>query len=246
MIDTHCHADLYSDPSQVIRDAMRAHIGTVIVTNLPSAFERAYPFVSGLKGVKLAVGLHPLSADQHAAERDLFRSLVDKTRYVGEVGLDFSPEGITTREEQVRSFRFVLQCLQRRPTFMTLHSRRAESEVLELLREEDYGSPAVFHWYSGPLKTLLAAAAEGHYFSVNPAMVQSPHGRRVIGQIPQDRVLTETDGPFVQVGGRPAVPADVSLVRDYLSTCWNIPGLDVERRLKRNFSLLRASLGGLA
>lgn len=244
MIDTHCHVDLYPDPSAVARQAQAARVGTIIVTNLPSAYERAYPFVGHEKGLKLALGLHPLLATQHEKERPAFQRLCREAHYIGEVGLDFSPEGVETKELQVQSFRFVLEALQQMPRFVTVHSRRAEAEVLGMVCES-YRHPVVFHWYSGPIGVLEKALAAGHYFSVNPAMTMSPHGRRVIAKIVRERLLTETDGPFVQVAGRPALPADVSLVEDYVATAWGQPKAAVRKALRDNFFRLRSGLGGL-
>src|SRR5215510_14205873 len=101
MIDTHCHVDLYPRPSEVAAKADRAGILTIIVTNLPSAFDKAYPHASTMKNIRLAVGLHPLLAPQHKKERERFTELVDKTSYIGEIGLDFSQTGFSTRELQI-------------------------------------------------------------------------------------------------------------------------------------------------
>ncbi len=246
MIDTHCHMDLYPDPTRVARESIRAGVGTVVVTNLPSAFERAFPFVGNVKGIKLALGLHPLVASEHARERKLFASLLPKTRYVGEVGLDFSREGLATKDIQTETFKFVLRSVKDVgvPYFLTIHSRRAEAAVLEMLDEEQV-SPAVFHWFTGSLQMLNKAIEKGHFFSVNPAMVASPNGQRLVDAMPRERLLTESDGPFVLVGDRPARPMDVRIVRDYLSLKWKIEEEVVEQCLQRNFSALRDALGGL-
>lgn len=234
MIDAHCHVDLYPDPTNVAAGADQAGVLTVIVTNLPSAFERAYPHVKPFRKMRLALGLHPLVADRHPAERERFRELVDKTSYVGEVGLDFSRAGYATKEVQVESFRFVLRVLRGRPKFITLHSRRAESAVLDMLDEEGR-SPVVFHWYSGALNVLDRALAQGHFFSVNPAMTESPNGRKIIQRLPPERVLTESDGPFVRVKGRAIVPADVITVEDYLADVWQREKSEVRLMIKENF-----------
>jgi TatD DNase family protein len=117
--------------------ADRAGVFTVLVTNLPSAFEAAYPNVRPFKNIRLALGLHPLNAPLHTdKERELFKVLVDKTSFIGEVGLDFSPVGYKTRDTQVTSFQYALKCLRRKPKFVTVHSRRAETAVLELASQE--------------------------------------------------------------------------------------------------------------
>jgi len=65
-----------------------------------------------VRGIRLALGLHPLPARDHPAERERFAQRVAKTWYIGEVGLDFSPAGSATREPQVASFHFVLEALR--------------------------------------------------------------------------------------------------------------------------------------
>lgn len=93
----------------------------------------------------------------------------------------------------------------------------------------------VFHWYSGPLHVLRRAIAQGHFFSINPAMVNSPNGRKIIDVIPPDRVLTESDGPFVKVGNRSALPADVALVEQHLATVWQKKASEVSGKIRENF-----------
>jgi TatD DNase family protein len=237
MIDTHCHLDLYPDPSGVAAEAERQDVFTVCVTNLPSAYERSRPHIRERRGIRLALGLHPLLAQQHAGERERFRALVPDTSFVGEVGLDFSSEGRQTANIQVDSFEFVLHTLGDKPKFVTVHSRRAEARVVELLRAARR-SPVVFHWYSGPLKILEHAVADGHYFSINPAMVRSPNGRKIIAAIPRERILTETDGPFVLIEKRAAEPPDVAGVEQALAQMWEVSPLHVRSVVAENFKTM--------
>jgi TatD DNase family protein len=234
MIDTHCHVDLYPQPTEIAAASNRAGVLTIVVTNLPSAFDRAYPFVQTMKNIRLAVGLHPLVADQHESERERFCKLIDRTSYVGEVGLDFSRAGYSTKELQIESFRFVLRTLKDKRKFVTLHSRQAESAALDIL-EEEKRTPVVFHWYTGPLSVLSRAVNQGHFFSINPAMVNSPKGRKIIEAIPEDRALSESDGPFVKIGSRSALPSDVSLVEQYLATVWRMKPSEASAKIRTNF-----------
>ena len=66
-IDTHCHIDLYPDPTGVVQRAARVQATIIGVTNLPSAFEAAQPHVGQFRNLRLAVGLHPLMAERHSA-----------------------------------------------------------------------------------------------------------------------------------------------------------------------------------
>jgi TatD DNase family protein len=241
LLDTHCHLDRYPDALATACEAEREAVTTIGVTNLPSHFEAGLPHVRSFQHVRLAVGLHPLAAMSHAAELPAFRRLLDKTSYVGEIGLDFSTAGLPMRAEQEVSFREVLTALAGRPKFVTLHSRRAEERVLELLSEFGVG-PVVFHWYSGSLAVLDEAAMRGHFFSVNPAMIKSAYGQKVVARIPPERILTETDGPHVHVGNRRARPADVRFVVEYLSASWGVGVPEVVAAVWANFRATIAHL----
>ncbi len=241
MLDAHCHLDLYKQPSAVADRAERAGVFTVLVTNLPSAFERSLPHVAQRHRIRLALGLHPLLADQHVNERERFRELLPQTSFVGEVGLDFSRDGKPTAAQQLESFEFVLAALGSYPKFVSIHSRRAEAQIVDLLRVA-HRAPVVFHWYSGPIKVLEKALADGHYFSINPAMAQSENGRRIIARIPRERALTETDGPFVTLGGRQLEPTDVARVEEILGSIWAVSHLEARSIVATNFQTLVAPL----
>jgi TatD DNase family protein len=93
----------------------------------------------------------------------------------------------------------------------------------------------ILHWFSGPLRDLKRAIDSGMYFSVNPAMTKSANGRKLAAAMPRDRVLTETDGPFVQTGGRPAVPQDTAEVLLHLATLWKSSFAEARATVLTNF-----------
>lgn len=242
MVDAHCHLDQYKDPDAVARAADKSGVTIIAVTALPSHFEQGYSRVHHLRRVRLALGLHPLLAERHPPELAAFERLLDKTSYVGEIGLDCSREGIRTYRQQETSLRFVFERLGGRRKFISLHSRRAERAVMALLDEYSVG-PAVFHWYTGPLKLALQAADRGHFFSINHAMLQSARGLRLLRQLSPSRVLTETDGPFIRVGNRAIKPSDVVSLGDELAALWRVSVSEVRSQLREN---IRSVTDGLA
>lgn len=233
-IDAHCHIDRFKDPAAIADRCETERILVVSVTNLPSHYDIGRKYVSHYRFVRLALGLHPLNAAKHHNEIALFRELASTTDYIGEVGLDFSPEGRSTQDLQMRVFDAVLDAIQGQRKFISIHSRGAEAEVLEMLKKHKVG-PAVFHWYSGGVRTLTAAVEAGHYLSVNPAMTRSAKGQVLIGKVPMNRVLSETDGPYVKCGNRSAVPSDVDVVLGFLADLWGECVGEVERRIEANF-----------
>lgn len=241
MLDSHCHVDQYVTPKQTISEATRRGVFIVAVTNLPSHFKIGLTHTKRIRNLRLAVGLHPLATQGHTKERDLFREVLPLTSFVGEIGLDFSRKGNSTRSLQVESFRFVATCLSGVQKVISVHSRKAESKVLEIL-EEFRITPVIFHWYSGPLKLIDQAVEQGHFFSINPSMIRSKSGQRIIDRIPPDRILTESDGPYIRVENKTVEPWHVSQVEDHLATCWQVDRDSSRKKIWNNFrSLLNGS-----
>ena len=234
MLDTHCHIDLYPYPLAIVKEVERLGILTIAVTNLPSHFEMGLPHLRGFRQIRPALGLHPLMAEHHERERKKFKQIFSKTSYIGEIGLDFSKVGRDTKDIQIESLRFVFKQIQDRPRFVSLHSRGAESKVLELLEEFNIQS-AIFHWYSGSLTVLDQAVQSGHYFSINPAMIRSKKGRNIIDCIPVNRILTESDGPHIQLRNQPVKPTDIKSVLEVLGDIWRISFEECKAQVMSNF-----------
>lgn len=195
MIDTHCHFDMMPQPEAYIRQRELAGDIVIGMTNLPSHFQMGQPHLRGYKHIRLALGLHPLLAAESMLEVTLFKRLVNQTSYIGEIGLDFSKEGLATKDEQVAVLRELLSAIRGKKKIVSVHSRKAEKELLDLLCEYEIEN-VIFHWYSGPVALIPAILEQGYYFSVNEAMCLSKNGRAIIDKIPRERVLTETDAPY--------------------------------------------------
>jgi TatD DNase family protein len=81
---------------------------------------------------------------------------------------------------------------------------------------DNYPGKVILHWFSGAGTELERAANFGMYFSVNTAMVNSKKGQMLISRMPPDRVVTESDGPFVRVADEPAHPRHIGeVIKNY-------------------------------
>ena len=195
MIDTHCHFDMIPHPEAYLRQREQAGDIVIGMTNLPSHFKMGFLHVKGYKHIRLALGLHPLLASENKNELPLFNRLLDQTSYIGEIGLDFSKEGLPTRDDQVTILRKLLEKLEGKKKIISVHSRKAEKELFDLLCEYNINN-VIFHWYSGPIDLIPSIISKGYYFSINEAMTISKNGRTIIKEIPRSRILTESDAPF--------------------------------------------------
>lgn len=195
IIDTHCHFDMMPKPERYISAKEKAGDIVIGMTNLPSYFKMGQPHLAGYKHIRLALGLHPLLAAENKKELTLFKRLVDQTSYIGEIGLDFSREGIATKNEQVSVLRELLATLKGKKKIISVHSRKAEIELLDMLCEYEIKN-VIFHWYSGPVDLIPQILERGYYFSINESMCWSKNGQSIIEKIPRERILTETDAPY--------------------------------------------------
>lgn len=239
MIDFHCHLDLYPDPHSIARECVDRGLYVLSVTTTPSAWKGTAALANGAPRIRTALGLHPQLAHERKQELPLFEQLIEKTRYIGEIGLDGAPEFKRHWDDQMLVFTRILDvCEAAGGRVLSLHSRRAAAAVLqELEKRPSVGTP-ILHWFSGGKRELIRAIERDCWFSVGPGMVRGEKGRELVSRMPRDRVLTETDGPFAQIDNRSIWPWEASNVIADLSKIWNLSPPDVERQLFNNLKTL--------
>jgi TatD DNase family protein len=239
VIDFHCHLDLYPNPKEVIAEADQAGIYVLSVTTTPKAWRGTAGLAKGAKRIRTALGLHPQIAHERLGELTLFEALGERTRFFGEVGLDGSPgHGCYAREQKLAFEHALRVAAQSGGKILTIHSRRAVDDVLATIARQPSAGPAILHWFSGTDRQLREAIAMGCWFSVGPAMLRSEKGRRLAMQMPRDRILTETDGPFAQAGGLPLRPVDSWRAVADLARLWAVDGARAGELLKSNLRSL--------
>jgi TatD DNase family protein len=242
-VDFHCHLDLYPDLEVAIAKAEAARIYTLTVTNTPKAWPRNHQLTRGTRYVRAALGLHPQLVAARASELTLWERHLPETRYVGEVGLDAGPQFYKSLDAQKQVFRTVLErCAEAGGKILTVHSVRSAPMVLDMVEHHlprDRGV-VVLHWFSGSKAEARRAADLGCYFSINAEMTRSDRGRALVANLPMDRLLTETDGPFTQIDGRPAEPIDARVATEIIARVRNVTADAIARTVRTNLqSLLR-------
>jgi len=234
-VDTHCHVDLYPDYLKLLEETEQAGIYTIAVTNAPSVFRQCFSLTNSHKFIRAALGLHPQLVGTRHHEIQLMLEMFGETRYVGEIGLDFSTNDPNERLLQERIFATILdRCAESPEKILTIHSRRAAGRVVKLIGNS-YPCTVILHWFSGSKKELLEAISAGFYFSVNSAMLKSEKGQKLLEIIPRDKLLTESDGPFVKLNGKAARPTDVPLIISELAKLFGTNTNDLAKTISDNF-----------
>ncbi len=193
LYDTHFHLDLQKNVKAAIEEINANKIYTIAMTNLPVLYEKEKQQYDS-PYIRTALGFHPELIGEYKKYIPLMWEKLSEARYIGEVGLDFTDK--TYQADQVSFFSELVQrCRKDETKIISIHSRKAEREVLDVL-DDAFSFKAILHWYSGDESLLNRAVKMGCYFSVNGNMLKSRKIERMLEIVPKNRILLETDSPF--------------------------------------------------
>jgi TatD DNase family protein len=210
----------------------------IAVTNAPFVFPATQALAGDSGFIHPSIGLHPELVKTHGTQLSMLIEKLQDVRFVGEVGLDYSERNESERQQQRKVFETILQkCHEFGDKIVSIHTRRAVNDVIDMVGSKFRGS-AILHWFAGTEKQLAIAHRNGLYFSVNPSMVLSKSGRRLIAAMHPSSVLTETDGPFIDIDGKPALPINVNIIIKYLANLWVTSEIEVIDKVYDNFQMV--------
>lgn len=218
-VDTHCHLFLLDrQPPDVVEAARAAGVGRVICVGVDApTSRRSLELADSLGGVFATAGLHPHDAStlDHRMGAELEEMLHDpRCVGVGETGLDHfrmhSP-----KEDQERVFRLHIGLARESGKPLVVHVRDAWPDTLRVL-EEGSAERVVIHCFSGDADVARECLARGYYlsFAGNVTYPKNEHLRQSARAAPLDRLLVETDSPFLapqKLRGSDNEPANVTI-----------------------------------
>jgi TatD DNase family protein len=236
MIDFHCHLVQYPEPTKVIDECLKQGLYVLSMSNTPSEWQSANILISDKPRLRIALGLHPQLINKPRNELlDSFDRLINDTRYVGEIGLDGSSAYQQHMGDQITAFEHILStCQNSGGKLMSIHSRSAARRVLESLAKYPNAGIPILHWFSGSMRELERAKELRCWFSVGPAMFQGVNAPALVQNMPRDRIITETDGPFTRYRRKTLMPWDVDIVEKEIAKCWRTTLSAVKEILREN------------
>ncbi|MGC4107003.1 MAG: TatD family hydrolase [Thermomicrobiales bacterium] len=229
LIDTHCHLDdaaFADDLDQVLAASRAAGVNAWIQVGFePARWQSSIDLVERTPGMALMLGVHPSSVDlwspQVAAE---LRRLVAAHGAVaiGEIGLDFFWDGNPSLETQRAAFTAQLDLARELGLPAVIHMRNAEDEILTTLRGRE-PQPLLFHSYDGGPALTDIILEWNAYVGVGglATKAKSDALREQLLRIPLDRIVLETDSPYLipaRMRGRRNTPASVRRISEFLGT----------------------------
>ncbi|MET4683533.1 TatD family hydrolase [Brevundimonas faecalis] len=243
IIDSHVnlHAPQFDeDRDAVIARARAAGVRLMVeISDRLSTFEATHGLAMAHDDIWCTVGVHPHEAKDYAdlTAEDLI-ALTQRPRVIGigECGLDFHYD-LSPRELQAGVFRQHVEAARRTGLPLVIHTREADQVMIDILREEHAKAPfkLLMHCYTSGLELAEFAAELGAWFSVSgiATFKAAEDVREVIRRMPEDRIIVETDCPYlapVPHRGRRNEPAYVGLVLKKLA---EIRGWSVEEADRR-------------
>ena len=237
LFDTHCH--LYdtaynADRPAVLERARAAGIGRMLcpATDRQSS-EACVELARHYDGIYAAVGIHPQEAGRvQPGDIEAICRMAEQEPSVvaiGEVGLDYHYD-TPARDTQKEIFIEMIGLARDLDLPIDIHDREAHGDTMEILRRYGKGLRGVFHCYSGSLEMTTELIRMGFYFGFTGTVVfpNSKRAKQVASRIPMERLLIETDSPYLTpppYRGRRNEPAYVRYVAEEIA---RLRGLDVE------------------
>lgn len=255
MIDSHCHLadDVFAaDLEAVVSRAREAGLERVLVileAGNPNEESQAQKLAAIWPEARTAVGVHPHAAHEYADNPqravDIVRGQIGRTpsaRAVGEIGLDYHYD-YSPREVQQQVFSGQLTLARELGLPVVIHTREADEDTLDLLRGAGAGVGGVLHCFTGTAALARAGLDLGLYISLAGIVTFPKAGelREVARLVPMDRLLVETDSPFlapVPHRGKRNEPALVSETVKVVAALKGVEPGELARETASNFHRL--------
>ncbi|MGH7021035.1 MAG: TatD family hydrolase [Brevundimonas sp.] len=251
IIDSHVnlHAPQFDeDRDEVIARARDAGVRLMVeISDKLSTFEATHGLAMAHDDIWCTVGAHPHEAKDHVdLTADELVALAQRPRVIGigECGLDFHYD-LSPRDEQAAVFRQHIDAARRTGLPLVVHTREADETMAEILREEHAKGPfkLLMHCYTSGIELAETAAELGAWFSVSgiATFKAAEDVREVIRRMPEDRIIVETDCPYlapIPHRGRRNEPAYVGFVLQKLAEIRGWTPQEAEQRTTDAFFAL--------
>jgi TatD DNase family protein len=255
LVDSHCHLDFpdFADELDgVVARAEAAGVGRIVtISTRVHRHDSLVAIAEKFPNVFCSVGTHPHYAHEEldiSAEALIERAKHPKVVAIGEAGLDYFYDK-SPRAAQEISFRAHVAAARHTGLPLVIHTRDADADMARMLKEEmEQGAfTAVLHCFTGGRELARRAIALGHYISFTGILTfkKSEELRAIAADLPAERILVETDAPYLAPGkfrGKRNEPAYVIETANVLAEVRGVSFAEIARRTTDNFFRLFAKV----
>lgn len=224
LIDAHFHLDHYRDHLNVFKTINEIEQYTLCMTNSPGVYLSCKKMYPETKYTKFALGAHPCEINKTSIIQE-FKYCIEKSKYIGEVGLDFSKRYIETKQLQIEVFNEIIKLGAKHNKLISIHSRESEDKLIEILQKYK-PNKCIIHWFNGNKDQFNELIKLGCYFSVNCNMIGEFKNNDYLKSIPKNKILIESDGPYAKVKGKKFKPEMLKEIYFEVENSLNIKNLD--------------------
>ncbi len=253
LVDSHCHLDFPDFAAEldgVVARAEAAGVGRMVtISTRVRRHDVLVAIAEKFPNVFCSVGTHPHYAHEEldiSAEELAARARHPKVVAIGEAGLDYFYDK-SPRAAQDRSFRAHVAAARQTGLPLVIHTRDADADMARILEEEagKGAFTAVLHCFTGSRELAQRAVALGHFISFTGILTfkKSDELRAIAAELPADRILVETDAPYLAPGkfrGKRNEPAYVVETAKVLAETRGVPFAEIARQTTANFFRLFA------
>ncbi|MCV6576972.1 MAG: TatD family hydrolase [Cohaesibacter sp.] len=248
LVDSHCHLDfpeLSAELDDVVRRAELAGVGHMVtISTHIRKFDQIKAIAEHYDNIFCSVGTHPHNADK---ELDFTANDIAKLAEhpkcvaIGEAGLDYFYDN-APKEAQAQGLRTHIDAARITQLPLVIHSRDADDDMITILKEgmEEGAYPALLHCFSSGRKLAMEALEMGHYISLSGILTfkRSQDIRDIVADVPLDRLLVETDAPYLApmpYRGKRNEPAYVAHTAQVLAEVKGVSIEEIARITTENF-----------
>jgi TatD DNase family protein len=248
LVDSHCHLDFpefASDLDGIVSRAEAAGVGKIVtISTRVHRQQQLLDIADRFPNVYCSVGTHPHHADEEdgiSAEELVALTKPAKVVALGEAGLDYFYKN-GSPQAQARGFRAHIEAARQTGLPLVIHTRDADEDCGRILDEEMAKGPfrAVLHCYTGGRELAMKAMAHGLFISFTGILTfkNSQALRDIAAEVPADRIMVETDAPYLAPGkhrGKRNEPAFVVETAKVLADVRRVSFDEVARQTTENF-----------
>ncbi|MWN89409.1 YchF/TatD family DNA exonuclease [Gilliamella sp. Pra-s65] len=249
LIDSHCHLDSLDFSTKSIKDVLQEAVNNDVkhclsVATTLSGYESMKHQLTPYKHqCSFSCGIHPLNLDDEKYDADRFQSLAQENNVIalGETGLDYYYQQ-DNLEQQQENFKEHIRLGRKLNKPIIVHTRNAKQDTLRILKDEHVHS-GVLHCFTEDIETAKQLLDIGFYISFSGIITfkNAEALRDVAKYVPLDRILVETDSPYlapVPHRGKENQPAYVREVAQYLSALKGVSLEEIAQKTTANFCRL--------